>query len=120
MSTQLKTPDDFLNECRSFLENQPAEPEVAVWQALDLRQKQFILRGLGMDPSTFAMHLMTNHERTRLMKCIEAWAGTAERLRSIMKTCKAKQQAEHLQLVNRVDTETLPAPLIDQRKGQAA
>lgn len=107
--------------CAAWLErNTPTTPEKAAWSALDERQKLFILRGLGLNPHTFAIERMTNHERVRLFNCVKAWAGTAERLQGILGTCKAEQQAEHLQLVSRVDAETLPAPMVEQRRGQAA
>ena len=90
--------------CAQWLErNTPTTPEKAVWAALDERQKLFILRGLGLDPYTFAMERMTNHERVRLMQCVKAWAGTAERLQGILHTCRAQQQAEHMRLVQPID-----------------
>lgn len=119
--------------CAPWLErNRPTTPERAAWSALDDRQKLFILRGLGLNPHTFAMERMTNHERVRLMNCIKAWAGTAERLQSILGTCRAEQQAEWLRLVDPVSRpliEDISRPLIDamqtpdpkeQRKEQAA
>lgn len=102
--------------CAQWLErNTPTTPEKAVWAELDERQKLFILRGLGLNPHTFAMERMTNHERVRLMRCIQDWAGKASTLQSILKTCRAEQQAEHLRLVERKPQHQAPA-----RKERAA
>lgn len=120
----MKTPADYLSECRAMLEKQPTSPERAVWDSLDVPQKQFILRGLGIDPTTFAIYRMTTKERQRLMQCVKAWAGTAERLQGILNTCRAEQQAEHLRLVDPVSRPLIdgirpPAPK-EQQKGRAA
>lgn len=111
--------------CAQWLErNTPTTPEKAAWSALDERQKLFILRGLGINPHTFAIERMTNHERVRLFNCVKAWAGTAERLQGILGTCRAEQQAEHLRLVDPVSRPLIdairpPAPK-QQQKGKAA
>ncbi|WP_062818012.1 hypothetical protein [Alcanivorax sp. NBRC 102024] len=111
--------------CAKWLDiRQPSDPETAVWAELDTAQKQFILRGLGIDPTTFVMNAMTRRERNKLFECVKAWAGTAERLQGILGTCRAEQQAEHLRLVDPVSRPLIdairpPAPK-QQQKGKAA
>lgn len=97
----LKTPDQYLADCRAVLEpRRPASPEVAAWNALDWPQRNFILRGLGIDPEHMTIHLMTAHERQRLRKAIEGWAGTALRLQQIMRDVDSAALAAHRALVS--------------------
>ncbi len=93
--------------CAQWLErSRPADPESAVWAELAPAQQLFILRGLGLDP--------------KLMECIRAWAGTAERLQGILHTCCAEQQKQHLSLVADIDRQTLPQAPAPARKERAA
>ena len=114
----MKTPADHIAEMRAMLEKRPSAPERAVWAELDMRQKIFILRGLGINPTDFSVHALKAHERELLMACVMGWAGTAERLRRIMKTCRAEQQAEHLRVVASADVGQ--APVLAEKKGRAA
>ncbi|WP_290516889.1 hypothetical protein [Alcanivorax sp.] len=107
--------------CAAWLErSRPADPESAVWAELSPAQQLFILRGLGLDPDRLTMHNMTRRERAKLMTCIEAWAGTAEKLRAILGTCRAEQQRDHLTLVADIDRQTLPQAPAPARKERAA
>jgi len=106
--------------CAQWLDiRQPSDPETAVWAELDTLQKQFILRGLGIDPTTFVMNAMTRRERNKLFECVKAWAGTAERLQGILNTCRAEQQAEHLRLVQPIDDANRLQPVKDDQEAAA-